>query len=164
MPQLDPSTFASQLFWLAVFFILLYLLMAQIALPRVANILQNRKEKISNDLDEANRLAQEVEDIEKAYDASMREASDEANHLINQAVADSEAKTQARRKELDAKIGKQLAEADKKMQQAKADAEEKVETLSVELSQLIVNRIAGLKVSETDSKKKVKDKLPRKVA
>ncbi len=164
MPQLDPSSFASQIFWLSVFFILLYLLMSRLALPRVAGILQNRKEKISNDLDEADRLTQEVEDIEKAYEASMREAREEANSLINKALADSEAQTEARRKDLDAKIAKQLADADKKMQGAKEEAAQKVEELSIELSQLIVKRVAGIEVSETESKRKVKGNLSRKVA
>ena len=51
MPQLDPSTYASQLFWLAVFFVLFYVFMRSVAMPRVDTILRTRETTISGDLD-----------------------------------------------------------------------------------------------------------------
>ena len=54
-PPFNPETFASQLLWFAVFFVLLYLMMSRIALPRVGGILAARRERIEGDLKAAQR-------------------------------------------------------------------------------------------------------------
>src|SRR3979409_2815297 len=54
-PPFDAQTFASQLFWFALAFIALYLLMSRIALPRVGSILEARRQRVESDLAEAQR-------------------------------------------------------------------------------------------------------------
>ena len=60
MPQLDFSTFPSQIFWLAVIFVLLYLLMARVALPRVSAMIDARKARIEGDLERAAQMKTEA--------------------------------------------------------------------------------------------------------
>jgi len=55
MPQLDLSTFPSQIFWLAVFFVVLYLLMAKLAIPKIERVIDERRNRVENDLDKAGR-------------------------------------------------------------------------------------------------------------
>src|SRR5437763_16775065 len=70
-PPFDAQTFASQLFWLALIFIALYLLMSRVALPRVGSILEQRRGRIEGDLAEVQRLTGEwdadIADDEKAW-------------------------------------------------------------------------------------------------
>jgi F-type H+-transporting ATPase subunit b len=58
-PPFDKSTFPSQLFWLSVTFVLLYLLMARVALPRIASILGERRKHVDDHLAEAQRLKEQ---------------------------------------------------------------------------------------------------------
>ena len=61
MPQFDPSSFPSQIFWLVIFFALLYLLMSKVALPRMAAVLDRRHKAIESDLSKATALKHETE-------------------------------------------------------------------------------------------------------
>ena len=68
MPQLDPTTFAPQLFWLVVTFVLLYLVMWKLVIPKIGEILQDRQIRIDNDLDKADHLKIEAEAAREAYE------------------------------------------------------------------------------------------------
>ena len=56
MPQLDPTFWASQGFWLVITFLILYFSISKIFLPKIKNNLDNREKKIKNDLEEAKKL------------------------------------------------------------------------------------------------------------
>ena len=56
MPQLDPKYWASQAFWLILVFTVLYISTAKFYLPKIKNNLDDRENKIKNDLDDANKF------------------------------------------------------------------------------------------------------------
>jgi F-type H+-transporting ATPase subunit b len=82
MPQLDPSTFTSQLFWLALCFAALYLLMWRIALPKIAEMLQERQERIDDDLQRAETVKEEAAQVLAAYEKTIAESQAEAQSLL----------------------------------------------------------------------------------
>jgi F-type H+-transporting ATPase subunit b len=67
-PPFQRETFASQLIWLTLAFVLLYVLMAKIGLPRVAAILQARRETIEGSLAEAQRYREQSEAALAGYE------------------------------------------------------------------------------------------------
>src|SRR5579859_1731905 len=82
LPQLDPHTYASQLFWLAVMFIIVFVFMQTVGVPRVAAIIEERRRRIGNDLDEAERVRKDADETLKAYQASLADAHGKARQLI----------------------------------------------------------------------------------
>src|SRR5271157_3555225 len=86
MPQLDFSTFPSQLFWLAVVFVVLYLLMARIGLPKVGAVIAERKAKAAGDLDQASRMKAEAEAVMAAYERSLADARAQAQATLRAAI------------------------------------------------------------------------------
>ena len=74
MPQLESATFISQIVWLAVTFLALYVVMARIALPRIGEVLEARQDRIAHDLDTAASLKAEAEAALAAYETSIAEA------------------------------------------------------------------------------------------
>src|SRR5260221_4583747 len=74
MPQLDVSTFPSQIFWLAVFFVVLYLLMARLALPKIEKIIEERRNRVDTDLDKAGQMKTEAEAVIAAYEKALLDA------------------------------------------------------------------------------------------
>src|SRR3546814_20450305 len=78
MPQLETAAFLPQLVWLAITFVVLYLLMAKVALPRVAGVLDERKKRLDHDLEEAARLKRETEKAIAEYEQALASARNNA--------------------------------------------------------------------------------------
>ena len=82
MPQLDSSSFISQIFWLFISFGLLYLLIAKFVFPSTSFVLFSRSKKIDDDLKLAQDLNEEAENIKKECDNLLQEAKDQARDII----------------------------------------------------------------------------------
>jgi len=74
MPQLDVETFPSQLFWLAVTFVVLYILMSWVGLPRLTAAIEARRQRREGDLARAAQLRSEAEAANAAFQRTMAEA------------------------------------------------------------------------------------------
>ncbi len=94
VPQFDPSSFPGQLFWLAIVFALLYLVMSRLVLPKIGNVIDNRAAQIARDLNQAQEdrtLAGALLDVHESRLAETRLTAQAASDL---ALAES-SKTQA---------------------------------------------------------------------
>ncbi len=76
-PPCDPTHFASNLFWLALTFAMLYWLMSKVALPRLGSVLEERADTIGRDLDQAAEMQGKAEDMAQAYEKAVAEALQE---------------------------------------------------------------------------------------
>ncbi|MDP2619674.1 MAG: ATP F0F1 synthase subunit B [Hyphomicrobiales bacterium] len=159
MPQLDFTSWPPQLIWLAITFAALYFLMARIALPRIANVLEQRRDRIAADLDEAARLRQETEDAIAAYEAALAEARAKA-HAI---AAESRDKLNAELKEERARVDKQVAakteEAEKRIGAVKKAALGEVDKAASDTAEAIVSLLIGVKPAKKDIAAAVKAAL-----
>jgi F-type H+-transporting ATPase subunit b len=82
MPQLDFSTYASQIFWLFITFGILYIAMARFALPNVREVLENRRSRIINDLTKAEKLRKEAESAQAGFASSLNKAHEKAHFIL----------------------------------------------------------------------------------
>ena len=106
MPQLELNDFAPQIIWLVISFVTLYLIMARVALPRIANVLEERRDRIASDLDKAEQLKRKTDEAIAAYEESLAEARNSA-HAIAQETRD---KLSAEVDAEKAQVEKQIAE------------------------------------------------------
>jgi len=143
MPQLDPTSFLSQIFWLAISFVILYLVMSRVALPRVADVLEARQSRIALDLDEAARLKTEAEVALATYEATMAEARSTAQALLAKAAEERAEQAAARNAELDARLGKRLAEAEARIVAAKEAALDEVDRVAADIARSATERLIG---------------------
>lgn len=152
MPQLEVSTYISQIFWLIVSFSLLYYLLSRKALPRVAEILEARADRVRSDLDEAQRLKKDAEDALGRYEAVMAEAHDKAQAEIAETQAKLQAAAADAQAKLDVKLGKQIAEAEARIAKARADALKELDEAALATAQAATERLSGIKITKTDAK------------
>lgn len=143
MPQLDPTSYPSQLFWLAVSFVVLYLLMARLALPRIAEVMEARQSRIAHDLDQAAGLKVEAEAALAAYEETMSEARSEAQHLLAQAAEARAREAAERQAALDARLAEELAEAEARIAASRDAALANVEAVAADIAAAIVARLAA---------------------
>ena len=123
LPQLDLATYSSQVFWLIVSFVVLYFLVAKLAMPRIAEVLEERQERIEDDLDKAETLKKEAYQVrieyEKALSAAREKAQDATRHAQEEiAKRSAEAESAAQ-----VKVTVMLEEAEKRIAASKTGAE-----------------------------------------
>lgn len=143
MPQLDPAFFGTQLFWLAISFIVLYVLMSRLAMPQIAGVLKQREDKIRGDLDAAQRLKEETKSVIAAYEKALADARGEAQALARQTMDAANAESSRRQQELTDRITSQLAAAERRIAEARSQAMANVGTMAAEVAQQAFGRLTG---------------------
>jgi F-type H+-transporting ATPase subunit b len=142
-PPFQKDTFVSQLLWVTVVFVLLYLLMSRLALPRVGAILANRRQRIENDLAMAQRLKDESDAAIAAYEKSLADARSRAQALANETRQRAAAEAETNRKALDATLNARIAGADKIIADKRAAAMQSVHDIATEAAVEIIERLIG---------------------
>jgi F-type H+-transporting ATPase subunit b len=115
MPQLDPSTFGSQLFWLAVSFVTLYVVLSVLVLPRIGATMAKRSDQLDGDLAEAEALRAKAEAALEAYEEALAQARTKALVVAQTMRAEVQAETARQKAELDAKLAEEAAAADSRL-------------------------------------------------
>lgn len=142
-PPFNKETFASQLVWLAIFFVALYLLMWKVAIPRIGGIVEARRGRIEGDIAEANRLKEQSDAALKAYEQSLADARGRAQALANETRERMNAEVEESRRKLEAALNAKLAEAERTIAQTKTAAMANVRGIAVDTAGAIVQRLIG---------------------
>ena len=119
MPQLDPASFPSQLFWLAVCFGTMLLVLSVFVLPRITRTLTTRQGRIDGDLQAAENLRADAEAALTAYDAALQQARNNALALAQEMRAEIQAETDRQKAELDARLAEEAQKAEARLQAAR---------------------------------------------
>jgi F-type H+-transporting ATPase subunit b len=160
-PPFNAETFASQLLWLALIFLALYLLMSRIALPRVGSILEARRQRIKEDLAEAQRFKDASDAAIAAHENALAEARARAQALANETRAKAAAAADARRKDVDAKLHARVAEAEKAIAGTRSAALANVRSIASEAAGAIVERLTGIAPASEEVGRAVGDAIKR---
>ena len=143
LPQLDIETYASQIFWLIVTFIVLYFLVAKIAMPRIAEVLEGRQERIEDDLDKAETLKKEAYLVKIEYEKALSSAREEA-HEATRRAQDEIAKHGAEVEALaNQKVANMLKDAEDRIETARTEASAEKGTVKDTLEQNVARDIIG---------------------
>ncbi len=152
LPQLDARTYPSQIFWLLVSFFLLYWLLKTKAIPRIADILETRQDRIGADLDRAARLRAEAEAALKKHDATIAEAQAKAQQRLREAQERIAAELARHQAELDAELARKLKDAEARIEAAKKAALAEIATVAAEVAQAATQRLAGLEIAPEEAR------------
>jgi len=142
-PPFAKETFASQIFWLVICFVALYLLISRIAVPRIGGILEQRTKRIEDDFAEAQRDKQESEAALVAYEKALADARSRAQAIGTEIRDKVHAEAEENRKGLEGKLNAQLAEAEKSIASTKSAAMTNVRGIAVDAASAIVERLTG---------------------
>jgi F-type H+-transporting ATPase subunit b len=142
-PPFDKQTFASQIFWLVICFVALYLLISRIAAPRIVGIFDERAKRIEGDFAEAQRDKEESEAALAAYEKALADARSRAQAIGAEIRDKVHAEAEENRKALEAKLNAQLAEAEQSIAATKSAAMTNVRGIAVDAATAIVERLVG---------------------
>jgi F-type H+-transporting ATPase subunit b len=147
MPQLRTETYLSQIFWLIVTFGILYWLLSTRALPRIAEVLGARQDRIAADLDRAAELRNEAEQALARYEEVLAEAHARAQARLREVDERLAADAAERQAALDRELAQKLQAAEARIAAAREQALEQIREVAVEVAQVAAARVAGLEVS-----------------
>ena len=145
MPQLDVALYPPQLIWLAISFVLLYLAMARVALPRISEVLEKRRDRIESDLDKASALKKEAEEVLAAYEQSMAEARAGALAVIKQASDRLAEESAARHAALSTALAGQVQAAEDSITKAKECALADIGGIAGDITRQATAKLIGVK-------------------
>src|SRR5665647_1199749 len=160
-PPFQSQTYASQLVWLVIAFVLLYVLMSKWALPRVGSILESRQKRIDGDIAEAGALKAQSDEAVAAYEKALADARANAQAIANETRDKQAAAAEARRKTLEGELNAKLAEAEKTIAATKTAAMTNVRGIAEGAAAAIVERLIGEAPSEKAVADAVADALKR---
>ena len=142
-PPFASETFASQLFWFALLFGGLYLLMSRVGLPRVGSIIKDRAERIARDLDEAAAMQKQADAAHALHEKTIADAKASAQTTAQVQKDKLTAEADARRKDVEAGLAAKLVIAEKQIADMKTTAMGNVHAIAHEAAAQIVQHISG---------------------
>jgi len=148
MPQLDFSTFAPQLAWLVITFVALYLFLGRVALPRIGGIIEQRRDRIADDLDEAARFKAQTDDAIAAYEASLATAKAKASGIAQETRDALGAETDKERIKVEEMLSEKARQAEERIAKTKKQAVANIKEVAAETAQAVVQKLIGAKVTK----------------
>jgi F-type H+-transporting ATPase subunit b len=119
MPQLDFSTFLPQIFWLFISLSFLYIVLSRYALPRVSDVIEERKDIIAQDIDSAKEYSAESEKAIEELNLKLSEAKTSSQNLINKSLQDIKEDSEIKKSSLIKKINNEISEAEGEIKEKK---------------------------------------------
>ena len=152
MPQLDPTYWASQAFWLILTFTVLYISMAKLYLPKIKNNLDDRENKIKDDLDAANKFKDLSELKLKEYEKILENSKKEVIkiHLDSKNKLDKDIQT--KKDVMDKEIETEITKAQQEINELKKNSILDIQNISKDLASNIIENISGDKLNESSIK------------
>jgi F-type H+-transporting ATPase subunit b len=155
LPQLDISTWPSQIFWLIVTFLIGYILISSLVAPSISSVLEKRSTKISNDLEKAKKAQQNAKEVFDTYEASLNEARSQAAYAASKALDEAKDETAKRESAIEKKLSVSTKKAEARLSEMRKEAFSSLEDLATETSQRIIAELTSMKVTKTIVKKHV---------
>ena len=150
MPQLDFSVFPSQLFWLVITFSTMFLMMYKFIIPKTAEMINLRKQKIDADLEKAAEIKKKVELTLAKYNKALADATAKANVSLEKTKDELAETINRKQSELSARLKVEIENGEKKIAASKDKALLKIEEVSAELAVDVLNKLgfAGIKTKD----------------
>lgn len=152
IPQLDPTWYASQIFWLTICFGLLIVLVKVNIAPTIGNVLEARKRAIDSAIAEAETMRNKAADANATMTSGMSSAKANASALLLKAQREQAERLARANAELEADLKAKTDTADRSIDAAKNAALQEISSGAAEVAQAMVKQLLGQSVSAEASK------------
>jgi F-type H+-transporting ATPase subunit b len=152
MPQLDPTYWASQAFWLILIFTLLYLTLSKMFIPKIKESIDNRDNKIKDDLDEAQKLKTMAEQKLKEYETTIEEAKKEVQKIIFESKNKLISEIQNKKKEIEKEIDLELKNLDQEIVNLQKNSVTSITAIAEEMTSKVIEMVSGEPLNQSSVK------------
>lgn len=148
LPQFDPTWFASQVFWLGVSFAILYLFFSKKTLPDISSVIENRKNHIQADIETAEKLTAQADEVHEGYQADLEKAQAKAMKALYDSEAKMKEKAAKTFDEFRERSEKEMKDAEKRILNSKNAAMNDMNMIAAETASIAIEKIIG---TQTDA-------------
>jgi len=152
MPQLDSTYWVSQAFWLMLFFTLLYLALSKLFIPKIKDGIDDRENKIKDDLDEAQKLKNVAEKKLKEYELSIENTKKKIQKILFESKNKLNSEMQNKKKNFKKEIDAEIENAEKEIKNFKKDSLKSISIISEEMTSKVVEMISGEPINQSSVK------------
>ena len=163
MPQLNPEFWTAQIFWLVLIFSSLYLIIWKIFLPRITYSIENRKFKVVNDLDEAQKLKENAEKKLMEYNEIIKRSKKEAQKIFDDNKKKLDKDIENKKRKLNDVIEKELVAAEKEIKDLKKTSISNISNIAAETTAEVIKQIVNIEVNKSSVAAVVDDVAKRKM-
>ncbi len=156
LPQLDFTTWPTQIFWLVVSFSLAYLLMWRVVTPRIASVLEDRHARIEDDMIRARESAGEAEQMRLAFEKTLMDARQESSDMAREATAVAVAEADKKNAAAAARLATKTGKSTDKIMEARKAALKELDDIAATSAIDAVARLTGIKTPKADARLAVK--------
>ena len=156
LPQLDLTTWPTQLFWLVVTFTLAYILISRLVTPKIGAVFEERAGRISGDLDKAKEADEQARATREAYEAELAEARSNGAAKAKAAMDAATAEAAKQEAELDKKLARKVKTAETKLAKLREDAMASLDDVAAEAAMQTVEQLTGMKATKAAVAKQIK--------
>ena len=157
MPQLNPEFWIAQIFWLILIFSILYLITWKIFLPKITYSIENRKSRIVNDLDEAQKLKENAEKRLEEYNQIIENSKKEAKKIIESSKKKLDRDIESKKQKFNDEIEKELVAAENEIIDLRKSSILKISNIAAETSYEIMKQIIDIEVNKSSVSAVVND-------
>ena len=157
MPQFNAKSFNSQLFWLIITFTALYITITYFILPRIRENIRLRKNKIANDLEKAENIKAEIENMISQSNIKLEEARNQAQKMIKESTLRSNKEYDNQIDTIKKQIVNMQIKAEKNITEYKKSLEKDIEKSTLSLCAVILSRLNY----KNSSAEKIQEKLSK---
>ncbi len=157
MPQLDPTYWASQAFWLIFIFTILYISISKFYLPKIKDNLDNRENKIKEDLDNASKFKEQSEAKLKEYKSILENAKKEVTKILMESKKNLDNDIQSKKVLIEKEIDSEIIKAQKEILDLKKNSISSIQNIAENIASKIIENLSGDKLNESSIKATVED-------
>lgn len=155
MPQLDFSTYPSQLFWLFVFFTLLYLILAYVATPKITKVMEDRANALQQLSEKSHRYRDKAEALLVEYESTLELARKEARERYKSMVDQVNLDFTKRQKEVIEKMTEMMRHAEQDLHKSKVEIQKDIHAISLDVAQSILVKVANVNLTRDELQKRI---------
>ena len=159
MPQLNPEYWASQIFWLVIIFLSIYLLISKIFIPKIKSNIDMRESKIRKDLEEAKTFREEAEKKLKIYKDLIESAKLDASKILAESSQKLNEEMRSKKSKIQKEIEQETIIAEKEIKKFKSESLEKVNIISEEIVSSLLKDIFKEDLNKSSIKATVSEVL-----
>jgi len=157
MPQLNTEFWASQIFWLILIFSILYIIIWKIFLPKITDIIENRKSRIIGDLNETQKLKENAEKKLNEYNKIIEDTKKEAKRIIEDNKKKLENDIKSKKQKFNEEIEKELVSVEKEIKSLKKSSISSINKIAAEISYEVIKQLVGTSVNMSNVSAIVED-------